>query len=77
MTSRLPRVYNLAPGGHFLDELAEAVLSGFPVDDAKRPLSDWTILLPTRRAARAFADVLRAKKGTRALILPRIKPIGD
>jgi ATP-dependent helicase/nuclease subunit B len=77
MTSRLPRVYNLAPGGHFLDDLAEAVLSGFPVEDTKRPLSDWTILLPTRRAARAFADVLRAKKHTRALILPRIKPIGD
>ena len=77
MTSRLPRVYNLAPGGHFLDELAEAVLSGFPVDDAKRPLNEWTILLPTRRAARVFADVLRAKRGARALILPRIKPIGD
>ena len=25
MTSRLPRVYNLAPGGHFLDELGHAL----------------------------------------------------
>jgi ATP-dependent helicase/nuclease subunit B len=77
MTSRLPRVYNLVPGGHFLEALAEAILSGFPVDDTKRPLRDWTILLPTRRSARAFAEMLRAKTNANALILPRIKPIGD
>ena len=77
MSKALPRIYNIAPGPDFLKTLADLVLEGFPVGAPDRPLSDWTILLPTRRAARRFGQILREQKGATALILPRIKPIGD
>jgi len=77
MSKSLPRVYNIAPGPDFLKTLADQILQGFPVGTTSRPLSDWTILLPTRRAARRFGQILREQKGVKALVLPRIKPIGD
>jgi inactivated superfamily I helicase len=51
-----PRVFNIAPGGNFLEVLAKSILEGFPFGKAeiKPPLSNWTVLLPTRRAAREF-----------------------
>ena len=75
-----PRVYTIAPGGHFLDVLAKEILAGFPFDETQdsRPLlSDWTILLPTRRAARALSRMLYEKAGHKTLLLPNIRPIGD
>ena len=48
------RVYTIAAGNAFLETLANEVLKRFPIYGSERPLSDWTILLPTRRAARAF-----------------------
>lgn len=75
-----PRVYTIAPGGHFLDVLAKKILAGFPLDETQdsRPLlSDWTILLPTRRAARALSRMLYEKAGHKTLLLPNIRPIGD
>ena len=57
--------------------LARAVLQGFPVDDSGLPLSRWTILVPNRRSARALEQLFLQESGKRALILPRIKPIGD
>ncbi len=77
MSKILPRVYNIAPGPDFLKTLADHILQGFRVGAPDRPLSEWTILLPTRRAARRFGQILRQQKGAKALILPRIKPIGD
>jgi ATP-dependent helicase/nuclease subunit B len=77
MSKVLPRVYNIAPGPDFLKTLADQVLQGFPIGARNRPLSDWTILLPTRRAARRFGQILRQQSKAKALILPRIKPIGD
>ena len=77
MAQHLPRVLTITPGGHFLGLLAEAVLRGFPLEHPDQPLSTWTILLPTRRAARLFGEILRVKSGATAMVLPRIKPIGD
>lgn len=77
MSVRLPRVCTIAAGAGFLHRLADEVLAGFPVEGDGPPLSAWTILLPTRRATRRFAEVLRAKSGAKALVLPRIRPIGD
>ncbi len=40
-------------------------------------LARHTILLPTRRAARALADAFLRAGGGRALLLPRLMPVGD
>lgn len=68
-------------GSHtpFLEQLAESWLAGElnvgPVDDPLRRL-DTTFYLPTRRAARAFADVLTRQLGGTAL-LPSIRTLAD
>ncbi len=76
------RLYTLPPGHPFLPALARAVLAG----DLPRPgglapdpldLPDVTILLPTRRAARALQEAFRAKSGSRAILLPKIRPISE
>jgi ATP-dependent helicase/nuclease subunit B len=79
----LPRsLFTVPLGVPFLDALAVAVLDGrLPASATKPPdlleLPDITILLPTRRAARALQDAfLRAGNG-RALLLPRIRPIAE
>lgn len=40
-------------------------------------LADATIYLPTRRAGRALAQILAERVGGRALVLPRIVPLGE
>ncbi len=70
-------IYTVAAGADFLKTLADAIIKRLPVYDAQRPLSDWTILLPTRRAARAFGEILQSQSGLSAMVMPRIKPIGD
>jgi ATP-dependent helicase/nuclease subunit B len=82
MTGARPqRVYSIASDQPFLDILARAVLRGFPcAEDSpeKHPsLAAWTILVPTRRAARALQDRLLIESGKPALVLPQIRPIGD
>lgn len=67
-------------GADLADAVAEAVLRGFPlsIEQAQNyNLAQWTILVPTRRAARHLDDLLfrRAAKG--GLVLPQIRPIGD
>ncbi|MDE2445558.1 MAG: double-strand break repair protein AddB [Alphaproteobacteria bacterium] len=59
--------------------LADLVLSGFPLgqEETKPPLSRWTILLPTRRACQALGKIFLEKSERKALLLPRIQPIGD
>jgi ATP-dependent helicase/nuclease subunit B len=70
-------IWTIAPENRFLKVLARAVLDGFPLAHTDMPLSRWTILLPNRRSARQFEMLLRAECGRRALVLPRIQPIGD
>ncbi len=77
MSERMPRVYSIAAGTAFLETLAIEVLKGFPNYQIDRPLSDWTILLPTRRATRVFGEILQRQSGLKAMVMPRIKPIGD
>ena len=79
MPTTLPRVYNIAPGGNFLDVLARKILEGFPLEpfEVRPALSRWTILLPTRRAARQLGLILLKQSGQKAIRLPRIRPIGD
>ena len=79
-----PRVLTIPAGTPFLPALAAAILEGdLPVAGGSAPnrleLPRLTLLLPTRRACKAmleaFLDV-GGRNGTRALLLPRIRPIG-
>ena len=77
-----PRVCTIPASEPFLDTLARAVLDGaLPVPGGAPPdrleLSRWTILLPTRRAARALGEAFLRVSGDKALLLPRIRPLGD
>jgi ATP-dependent helicase/nuclease subunit B len=72
-------VFTISPGKPFVDALAAGLMAGALGIDAKDPLelSRVTVLLPTRRACRALIEAfLRGAEG-RAMLLPRIAPIGD
>ncbi|MGH6873701.1 MAG: double-strand break repair protein AddB, partial [Aestuariivirgaceae bacterium] len=80
--ARKPRVYTIPADASFLRSLARAVLEeGFPARTRSPPspleLSNWTILLPTRRAVRELGRAFLEVSGGKAAILPRIRPIGD
>ena len=79
MDERPQRVYTIASDAPFLDILAKAVLQGFPYPEGRQypSLAAWTILVPTRRAARELEEKLLAASGKPALVLPQIRPIGD
>src|SRR4051794_38918634 len=67
-------LYDIPAHLPFLDCLAEGVLRQIPGDAPER-LSRVTILLPTRRSARALrVAFLRAAKGS-ALLLPRMRAL--
>ncbi len=77
-----PRLFTVPAGAPFLSVLAGHILAGgFP--EAGRPppgpfdLSTYTVLVPTRRAARALADAFLDISDGAALMLPHIRPIGD
>ena len=75
-------IYTVPSGTHFLNALARAILNGdLPKAGGARPdplhLSEITLLLPTRRAARAARDAFLAASGARAMIMPRIRPISE
>ncbi len=79
MDERAQHVYTIASDAPFLDILAGAVLRGFPYADGHPhpSLAAWTILVPTRRAARELQEKLLIASGKPALVLPQIRPIGD
>ncbi len=76
------RLYTVASDAPFLDTLASAILGGdLPMAGGAVPgkldLTRWTILLPTRRAARALSEAFLRISGDSAMLLPRIRPLGD
>ena len=80
------RIFTVPPGEPFLLALARAILNGdLPSPGGKKPdplnVPDITLLLPTRRAARAaqdaFLQVAQQASGTRAMLMPRIRPISE
>ena len=77
-----PHVYTIPPDLDFTRTLADNLLNGnLPVAGGAPPdpldLVNWTVLVPTRRAARALmmAFLEGGKPVTR--LLPRIRPLGD
>lgn len=76
------RLYTIPPSAPFLTTLARAGLDGalpFPGGPKPDPLSlpNATIYLPTRRAARALREAFLAENKGEALLLPRIRTLGD
>ena len=75
-----PRIFTIAPELPFADALVDGVLHGGVIaagDDDPLALSRVTILLPTRRACRALAEAFLRQSGSGAILLPRIRPLGD
>lgn len=71
------KIYTIPPERPFLEALAQGLLARY--FDAKEPMSlaRVTVLLPTRRAVRAFAEHLLAVAEDGALVLPQMRAIGD
>jgi len=77
-----PRLYTIPPSAPFLTTLAKAILQGeLPSPGGAKPdpltLPLTTIYLPTRRAGRALREAFLAEAKGEALLLPRIRALGD
>ena len=71
-----PRWYAIEAHRPFLEDLASGVLDwmqGLPPE----ALADAVVLLPNRRAARAFTEALSLRAQGRTLLLPQVRPLGD
>ncbi len=75
-------VFTIPPDLDFTRTLAHKILTGqLPLLDGPVPdplsLIDWTVLVPTRRAARALTMAFADAGAERTRLLPRIRPLGD
>ncbi len=75
MTAAAPAVFTIPAGQPFVDVLARGLIDrhGTMPDG----LAAATVLLPTRRAARALQGAFLRASGGRPLLLPRMLPLGD
>ena len=71
-----PRWYAIEARRPFLEDLAAGVLDWLG-EHPPEALSDAVILLPNRRAARAFTGALSRLAGDRPVLLPQVRPLGD
>ena len=71
-----PRWRSIPAYRPFLEDLAAGVLDWLG-DAPPEALSDAVILLPNRRAARAFGAALSRLSGDRPVLLPQVRPLGD
>lgn len=75
-------VFAFEPGQPFLDGLARAILRGdLPRPGGQPPdpldLPAFTLLLPTRRAARALGGAFLKASGRKAVLLPKVRTIAE
>ena len=68
-------VYNIPAGHSFADALAQGILERTAADPLL--LTDYTILLPSRRACRTLREAFLRLSGGKAILLPTLHPIGD
>ncbi|WP_208997066.1 double-strand break repair protein AddB [Roseibium denhamense] len=76
------RFFTIPPSVPFLKTLVEALVNGtlvrgFEPRSDPLALSDVTLYLPTRRAARLLPDLFKECFGGRPVLLPAIRPVGD
>ncbi|MEP2844846.1 MAG: double-strand break repair protein AddB, partial [Alphaproteobacteria bacterium] len=69
------KIFTIRPDRPFVDVLARSLLAE-TADDPER-LSDYQVLLPTRRAIRALTEAFLRAAGGRTVLLPRLTPLGD
>ena len=72
---RPARLYTIAPKRAFADTLARGLIARSGGDPLA--LSAHLVLLPTRRACRALQEAFLRASGGRAMLLPRLVPLGD
>ena len=80
MSGTESRLFTIPAGVSFVDALAAGLLErAHNTDGGRDPagLSRYTVLLPTRRACRALAEAFLEASDGRALLLPRLLPLGD
>jgi ATP-dependent helicase/nuclease subunit B len=71
----LQGVFSIDAALPFADALAVGILQNYGAKP--ETLTDILILLPTRRAARALREAFLRQSGGKALLLPRLAPLGD
>ena len=71
----MPGVTTIPAGVPFVEALAAGLLA--EVGTAPERLADALVLLPTRRACRLLAEAFLRRSAGRALLLPRIQPLGE
>jgi ATP-dependent helicase/nuclease subunit B len=72
-----PSVFTIPAHVPFVDALAAGVAERHARPDDPLALARVLVLLPTRRACRALQDAFLRHSGGRALLLPRMVPLGD
>ncbi len=82
MSGQKPNIFTIPQTASFLQGLVQAVLAGdLPRKGGTSPgildLADYTILLPSRRAVRAVQEEFYRQHDSTALIMPKIRAIGD
>jgi ATP-dependent helicase/nuclease subunit B len=70
-----PLIYNIPSGGCFAEVLAQGLLER--TKDDPFSLSEYLLLLPSRRSARILREAFLRLSGGEALLLPRMQPVGD
>lgn len=71
----MTQLYSIPSWRPFVDALAEGLLARTAADPLA--LSDYVILLPTRRACRSLREAFLRQTGGKAMLLPRMRPIGE
>lgn len=72
---RRMNVYNIPPGSGFAAALVQGILQ--EAGDDPLALSQYRILLPTRRGCRVVRDMFLQQSDGKPLILPRLQTLGD
>lgn len=76
LDSPAPRWFTIPAHRPFLEDLAAGVVAALPPTDPAS-LAEAVILVPTRRAGRALAHAFLTAAGTKAVLLPQIRALGD
>lgn len=71
----MTKIFSIAPQYPFVDALAAGLLDRTTADPAA--LADMLVLLPTRRACRSLREAFLRQTEGKALLLPRMRPVGD